>query len=747
MRRTLLTCSLLWLSFIALIGSGCAPWKATKAPDQEVAAYAPYWYMDDVTDSFIEIKNHLQSQLKVAPKLTLNTGQSIELDSITIEPLATTRVSLKSQPQLKFYGKTGAGRWGDGSRANSLLGNAQLIPVSPEKSKARDFSAWILTEDPTERLGIVTLFEVPADVINTVLEGLWWLPYPDTQAYYALQNTSHIPIDLQMELSSNGQVIKTKALELGPSAFKLINIGDGLKPGQVPEMGGIRFTYKAEKNRILPGSVMGRGRLLQEKLGFSASLMLHESLGNIPTDAVSELHAPAAYFGKLSKLSGRSDAYVHPHLLMRSIAKHDITVRGTVYGKDETGKPTELHLAPMVLKPQATMQVDLETQRRPVPDVAKQLQAPSSNLADGAAGLRLIHDGAPTDILPELINVDETGGFAFYDAIRNLFFHQTSVQTAISFNLTERNQSFIILKNLSDEPQEARIILNYENGRGHYNVKLATIPPQQNEIVDIRHLRDAQIPDRNGEALPREVTFGGAAVFSEPGAIAISDPTFIYATRNPAGLDPDGPDDSPFFPPSCGRLNGPPTPEPKSYDRSPFPIPCNVDWDYSANHKALDIAFGTIRFGQEVDAMEGGTIEAFGRRNPGENGFSGVVVRGDDNFLTIYGHVRPVDGLIRGQRVQAGQRIGATDNSGVFGLPNGGRGPCPNPSGQGCSHVHLARIRAPLPLPNRSLFDDILIRITPKADGGGDEGDFFGINCMSRQNLSRTLGGWPFADP
>jgi len=89
-----------------------------------------------------------------------------------------------------------------------LVGAARLTPVSDAESQqvpnARSFSAWIVITDPTEGLGLVTPFQVPADAINTILEGLWWLPYPDTQAYFALQNTSQRPINLTMELFGSG---------------------------------------------------------------------------------------------------------------------------------------------------------------------------------------------------------------------------------------------------------------------------------------------------------------------------------------------------------------------------------------------------------------------------------------------------------------------------------------------------------------------------------------------------------------
>jgi hypothetical protein len=197
----------LWLTLTICLVAYYSPAKpASKTPD--VSAYAPYWYIDDKTDSFLEINNHLSERLVVVPVLTLSTGKSVKLKPMTIEPRATKRLSLKSQPELTFRGKSGEGHWGDGSRANSLLGNARLVPVSPRGSTAEDFSAWILAEDEYERLGMVaSMAEIPREAVSTALEGLWWIPYLDTQAYYVLQNSSSIAVNVEMRLVPRPNVV------------------------------------------------------------------------------------------------------------------------------------------------------------------------------------------------------------------------------------------------------------------------------------------------------------------------------------------------------------------------------------------------------------------------------------------------------------------------------------------------------------------------------------------------------------
>src|SRR5262249_24512117 len=151
-----------------------------------------------------------------------------------------------------------------------------------------------------------------------------------------------------------------RSLKLGPFGFELIDIAKELGLQKAPELGGARFAHKGSR----PGQVTSRGLLVQERHGFSVSYMLHESSSqNYPGNIVSEFQSPAAYFGKLAKLSGRSDTYVHPHLLLRNASARRIVVNATVCGRDESGHYTQWPLMPVTLESQSVIHLDLETER------------------------------------------------------------------------------------------------------------------------------------------------------------------------------------------------------------------------------------------------------------------------------------------------------------------------------------------------------------------------------------------------
>jgi hypothetical protein len=544
---TLLLC-LASAIFLSGLEDNAQSGKAKKIEGR--SRYAPYWYVDDATDSFLELKSHFQkSSISLLPTLTLLDGQRVKVGPVTVPPLATVRVSLKQQlfaSQVSFPRSSArtkssdrTNRWGDGSRPNSLVGAIQLDVISPQAATANDFNGWIRIENHVERLGALSMLENPSSAIGTTLEGLWWAPYPETQVYFALQNTTQSQITVQLTLADEkGRQIKTTSLEVAKLGARLINVRELLSKQLLPQVGSASFGTSAK-----PGAIVARGRLLQEQMRFSASWKLQEAktFTEGPANTQSELHAPAAYFGKLNRLSHRGEAYLHPHLLLKNVSKRQIAVIGVVYGKDQKGLPTKLNIQPLTLGPNDTVHVDLEQAR----------QKSQSTLGDGPAGLQLSYAGAPTDIVAELLSVDTTGQVVFYDDIRSRFLHQATIQSAISFDLSNDNQSFLIIKNTTNEPRKVDIRLDYNEGKDHYDIAMSEIPAQQNAIVDIQDLRDSRVPDVNGRILPPNVTFGGSVIFSEPGAFVISDPTLVYGHTNAAGQDP--PDGTPFFLPSCGR--------------------------------------------------------------------------------------------------------------------------------------------------------------------------------------------------
>jgi len=111
-----------------------------------------------------------------------------------------------------------------------------------------------------------------------------------------------------------------------------------------------------------------------------------------------------------------------------------------------------------------------------------------------------------------------------------------------------------------------------------------------------------------------------------------------------------------------------------TYAHSPFKMGGRVTHDFSAKHKARDVAPRNDDDGT-VFAVESGTVaDTESGMQHGDDHANMVIIRGTDQFLTVYAHVSP--SVNAGDNISKDDPIGSVDISG----DSDGR------------HVHLARL-------------------------------------------------------
>lgn len=645
------------------------------------SVFAQYWYVDDNTDSLVEIKNHLEVPLVLSPRVRLSTGELLEFVPLMIGPFETVRRSLRAQLSDGLLATSpepshGPHRWGNGSRAHSLLGNMQLHPLYPDHASAADFSAWIVVEDTVEGIAIAYPFKTSVASSNQVLEGMWWRPHATISVYYALQNPSDRALGVRLDLfRSDGTRMAVEDLELEPFGFRLLDLSEWVSRDDA-EVGGVRLT-PADTS----GSLLARGMAVEEGRGFSASLEAHAYLGDIPTEGPCELHASTLIFGDLGALLRGVGVIVHPHLLLRNVSRTPLEVECAVAGKDSSGGESRMPLRRMTLEAGEAVHVDLELQRRDS----------EAGLADGIASLEIVHQGRPTDLVAEVISVDETGDFCLYDRVVNLHSYDLATLAAISFSLSEDRRTFLVVKNVTHRAQRARVLIDYRQGTECYE-QVLELAARGFAVVDLAQLRAEQVPDAMNRSLPADARFGGCMIAAdEPGTLIGGDPTFVLKRSagttgllgEAAGLasdgfsclaEPGGPGGGGMAPPPQGV---------KIYPSTPFPgKECLVSKGCGGEHRAIDVGFTGIKVGRKVFPLEAGRVTDVVRNRPHcdrpDCQPNGVIIRGRDGAYTLYYHVSAPASLKVGDDVGVGTVIGEIDLSGESTGP----------------HLHIERHRA-----------------------------------------------------
>ena len=579
--------TILLLCILAVPLARCASSKPVAPTAKEFAksSYVPYWYADERTKSTIEIKNVLDTEVTVLPVLTTGTGDRVELEPVAISPRELRRVPIAAryfegakQTSSDVSKET---RWGDGSIPGSLTGSAELVVLEPDNAGAANLAAWILVENVHQGMGVVTTFRraPPDDGHPHELDGLWWLPSENAQAYYALQNTYSQDLEVHLSLTADGAMVVRKTINIPAGRHHLVDIRRSIGPGSNASVGGIKIQYDARPGER--GGVLGRGIVADESRRFTTPLKLHEAKRGAENRKRTELHAPLAYFGRLNYMVPRSTDVITPYLLVSNTGGSDVTANGAVHGRSPEGKAAMFYLDTMALPAWSSVVIDLEKLRA----------THGKEMADGAAGLELWHDQGPNDIVAELVNVSDSWDMALYDRMTNTSFHDSAEHAAVSLRLDEAAHSFLILKNTTGRVQRPEVLLDVDGRESPYLVPDVEIPPWQVKVIDIKALRDGQEEDGFGVVLPKDLEYTSARIIGEPGAIVGSDPSVIFRENNTV-VD---------FAPSCLVLV---SQDPPGGDGGSSPTACRIH-DLDGNPRISESPVETLRTPRDTFTWRG----------------------------------------------------------------------------------------------------------------------------------------------
>jgi hypothetical protein len=141
------------------------------------------------------------------------------------------------------------------------------------------------------------------------------------------------------------------------------------------------------------------------------------------------------------------------------------------------------------------------------PGEAREIQVPSSlvSSSDGAIGIEVTGDGQPGSLFGYWESVDQTGSLIVETPLRS---PSPALPSSGSnpFSLAGETQSTLFIKNTGTTP--ASFIGVIYHALGNSTVGLRIVAAGETVEVDIRQLRDQQILDVNGNALPSDLQGG-----------------------------------------------------------------------------------------------------------------------------------------------------------------------------------------------------------------------------------------------
>lgn len=316
------------------------------------------------------------------------------------------------------------------------------------------------------------------------LEGVWWLPSHRHEILLAISNTT----DSSSSVTANiaGATLKEEeplVIDLSPHETRLVNIRKQFgakRTGWLPKAGGISISHSGPK-----GAIIARAFVQEPTTGYSAVIEFSDPL-NAKT---SQLHGAGL---RLGQVEGEELESV---VVMRNVDDTETVVTGRIPYSDGVSNMSTVSVPTIRLAAGEVRSVNLTS-------IAKRTGVKE---ADASAGLEFEHTGKPGSVVMSALSIGRNGDHVFRVPLIDPAAQQSSAG-GYPWMIEGTSSTFIYIKNVTDHSQHYTFYVDV--GQDMHAFGLRTVEAGQTVVLDVRALRDNQVPDAQGRTIPLEVTQG-----------------------------------------------------------------------------------------------------------------------------------------------------------------------------------------------------------------------------------------------
>lgn len=423
--------------------------------------WAPFYTVGEGFMTMLMLNNGTRAGFSVKVTLYSPEGEPAELPSIHLNAHETKDVDLNE--------------WVAGLGAQYVSGSLRL----DYRSTPYALGAMVMMVNERQSLEVDVLARPKWEFKSNRLEAMWWRPARTTEVHYAIQNTAESQVRGKLTLTdSDGHALKSMPLDMAPHQTRIYKLHELLDDAMLShKVGGISIEHLGS-----PGDLRAQSFVLRRNIGFSASLQFEDPQAAVDSqlEGAGVLIGDEETFGRPKLFSG--------HLLLRNVSVKPVTVKAQV----QRGA-----------KPDPLPDVHLEAGE------AREILVPANSLysadkGQGTAGVALQYTGAPGNILAYWFSVDNSASLVVETPLRN----PAGLPQAGSnpWSLEGDYSSVLYVKNTATKPSSFVADIFYRGG--YYMIGMKTLEAGETTAIDIRKLRDEQIPDVNGQRLPPRLTSG-----------------------------------------------------------------------------------------------------------------------------------------------------------------------------------------------------------------------------------------------
>jgi hypothetical protein len=459
--------------------------EIAKMTQTEHYLFAATYSIKGEDKSTLVLNNATTQSKSIEVTLFNRHGEAMPIPNFTLIPNQVERLDVAD--------------WIQGRDKSRFAEGSMSIEI-PSSELGTGVGAQLIISDDSHNISFDVPFIQARHFASSELETLWWSLDEETETQIFMANTTSSQLTVIPTLFVNQETIDSDPIALPPNASIKMDLEDLLREKHskrsFPRTGGIRLSYNNK-----PGSLAVAGASINKERGFSTPMRFVDT----KAQGTNKLYGAYLPIGFLSAQSGfPSTARFTPKVYVRNTTNGSETVKGRiVYTAGEKREAVEI--ASMTVAGNEVREIDL---RRVIRTIGKQALTDS--------GIELEYTGQPGAIIAAATSVDQSGNQVFEAPMLD----QKSRMTALTkggvypWRIDGDNLAVVHLKNVdpetSNKPRSTRVQIRFADSE-IYSMPLQFTPAGQTITIDLKQLRDEQIPDIFGKKIPLNITEGQIA--------------------------------------------------------------------------------------------------------------------------------------------------------------------------------------------------------------------------------------------
>ena len=442
---------------------------ALSSPETEYETYkltATYYTLRDNLSATLMFNNKGPQAILATPTFYSLAGTRLQLAAISVP--ATSYIDVDMHQLL-----AGASdEFREGSLKISYQGISQQLGAQVKLVDPQNSLIW------AEQLSYTTKY------VSSRLEGVWWLPYENSETRIVVSNTSSgiVSATVTADGTSPSQSSPT-TISLNPWETRVLDILSnivGHTNGHIHEKGGVSIAHTGS-----PGAVIARIFIAKPNKGYSSAINFLD-----PEATVS-----SRWHGNGLRLRNINGAKLYPVLIARNNGGQPSKIQGKIYFTKPNGSQDFVVIPQRTISANSTRVIELD-------NFIEQANVPNS-VAFG--GIELDYDTPKGTVITSVQSVSQNGNHVFQVP---MFDPQNMPASAAGFPWKADGdfRTIVYVKNVTDQPRKYVTYLKYEGGT--YSIRESDIAPHQTIAIDFRQLRDSQTHGAFDAVIPLNIDKG-----------------------------------------------------------------------------------------------------------------------------------------------------------------------------------------------------------------------------------------------